>query len=104
MARDSVFSGMIDPVITGVIAGYLALVSVWSAGLVWWDKRQARLGRRRIRERTLYLSAIAGGFPGGIWAMRRLRHKTVKSAFIWRYALASLAHLAGWVAVAWLLV
>ena len=95
---------MNDPAILGVFAGYLVLASVWSAGLVWWDKRQARLERRRIRERTLYLSAIAGGFPGGIWAMRRLRHKTVKSSFIWRYAVASLAHLAGGVAVLWLVV
>ena len=95
---------MNDPIIVAVITGYLILASVWSAGLVWWDKRQARLGRRRIRERTLYLSAVAGGFPGGIWAMRRLRHKTVKSSFIWRYAAVSLTHVAGWAAAAWLVV
>ncbi|MCH7593234.1 MAG: DUF1294 domain-containing protein [Chloroflexi bacterium] len=95
---------MSDPVFLGAAAGYLVLASAWSVGLVWWDKRQARLGRRRIRERTLLLSAIVGGFPGGIWAMRRLRHKTVKSSFIWRYALASLAHLSGWAMTLWLAV
>ena len=95
---------MSDPVFLGAIAGYLVLVSAWSAGLVWWDKRRARLGRRRIRERTLYLAAAAGGFPGGIWAMRRLRHKTVKASFIWRYALASMAHLSGWAGAFWLAV
>ena len=52
----------------------------------------------------MLLSAIVGGFPGGIWAMRRLRHKTVKSSFIWRYALASLAHLSGWAMTLWLAV
>ncbi|MDA1257387.1 MAG: DUF1294 domain-containing protein [Chloroflexi bacterium] len=93
---------MTNPVVLGVIAGYFLLVNAWSALLVWWDKRQARLGRRRIRERTLYLWATAGGFPGGIWAMRRLRHKTVKTSFIWRYTLACLAHLTGWAVAVWL--
>jgi uncharacterized membrane protein YsdA (DUF1294 family) len=41
----------------------------------------------------LYLSAFLGGFFGGVWAMRGFRHKTVKSAFIWRYAVAATAHL-----------
>ena len=93
---------MSELALPGLVAGYLILVSVWSVGLNWWDKRHARLGRRRIRERTLYLSAVAGGFPGGIWAMRRLRHKTVKASFIWRYTAASLAHLGAWAIVAWL--
>jgi len=87
---------MNDLTIFGVVAGYLIVVNIWSAALVWWDKRHARLGRYRIRERTLYLSAVLGGFFGGIWAMRGLRHKTVKSAFIWRYAVAVVAHLSIW--------
>lgn len=95
---------MSDPVFLGAVAGFLILANSWSAGLVWWDKRQARLGGRRIRERTLYVTAVAGGFPGGIWAMRRLRHKTVKSSFIWRYALASALHLSGWAVAFWLAV
>jgi uncharacterized membrane protein YsdA (DUF1294 family) len=44
----------------------------------------------------LYLSAFLGGFFGGVWAMRGLRHKTVKNAFIWRYAVAVVAHLSIW--------
>ena len=84
---------MNDFTVFGVVAAYLSLVNIWSAALVWWDKRHARLGRRRIRERTLYLSAFLGGFFGGVWAMRGFRHKTVRSAFIWRYAVAATAHL-----------
>ncbi len=87
---------MSDLTLVGVITGYLAVVNLWSAALVWWDKRHARLGRKRIRERTLYLSALFGGFPGGIWAMRGLRHKTVKTSFIWRYTVAVLIHLSAW--------
>ena len=88
--------------VIGLIAGYLLLVNVWSAGLVWWDKRHARLGARRIRERTLHLSALLGGFIGGIWAMRGLRHKTVKRSFIWRYVVSTLAHLMIWAVLLWL--
>ena len=87
---------MSDLTLVGVITGYLAVVNLWSAALVWWDKRHARLGRKRIRERTLYLSALFGGFPGGIWVMRGLRHKTVKTSFIWRYTVAVLIHLSAW--------
>ncbi|MDP6822297.1 MAG: DUF1294 domain-containing protein [Dehalococcoidia bacterium] len=93
---------MSDLTVIVAIAGYLAVVNLWSAVLVWWDKRQARLGRRRIRERTLYLSALFGGFIGGIWAMRGLRHKTVKTSFIWRYAVAVLIHLSAWGAAVYL--
>jgi uncharacterized membrane protein YsdA (DUF1294 family) len=93
---------MSDLTLIGGIAGYLIVVNMWSAALVWWDKRRARLGRRRIRERTLYLSAFLGGFFGGVWAMRGLRHKTVKSAFIWRYAVAAVGHLFIWGIAIWL--
>jgi uncharacterized membrane protein YsdA (DUF1294 family) len=87
---------MNDLTVIGSIVGYLIVVNMWSAALVWWDKRHGRLDRRRIRERTLYLSAFLGGFFGGVWAMRGLRHKTVKNAFIWRYAVAVVAHLSIW--------
>jgi len=93
---------MNDLIVIGGISGYLIVVNMWSAALVWWDKRHARLGGRRIRERTLYLSAFFGGFFGGVWAMRGLRHKTVKSAFIWRYAVAAVAHLSIWGVAIWL--
>jgi uncharacterized membrane protein YsdA (DUF1294 family) len=93
---------MNDLTVIGSIVGYLIVVNMWSAALVWRDKRHARLGRRRIRERTLYLSAFLGGFFGGVWAMRGLRHKTVKSAFIWRYAAAAVAHLSIWGIAIWL--
>ncbi len=95
---------MTELTVLGVVAGYLAIVNIWSMALVWWDKRQARRGGRRIRERTLYLSALIGGFFGGIWAMRGLRHKTVKTSFIWRYTLAVLVHVSAWVAAIWLAV
>ncbi len=81
---------------------WLLLASAVSAALVWWDKRQAERAGRRIRERTLHMWAMLGGFPGGAWAMRRFRHKTVKASFIWRYVAAAALHLAAWAVFVWL--
>ena len=45
------------------------------------DKLAARQGWRRVRERTLHLLALCGGWPGAWLAQRVFRHKTVKPAF-----------------------
>ncbi|MFC6602733.1 DUF1294 domain-containing protein [Ectobacillus funiculus] len=46
------------------------------------DKRRARAGLRRIPERSLFMTAIAGGVFG-IWiGMYTFRHKTRKRAFV----------------------
>lgn len=51
-------------------------------GLVYaYDKRAAIRDRRRIRERTLMLLAVAFGAPGAWVAMRACRHKTHKPKF-----------------------
>ncbi|MFN3986820.1 MAG: DUF1294 domain-containing protein [Rhodocyclaceae bacterium] len=45
------------------------------------DKSASRHGRQRIRERTLHLFALAGGWPGALAAQRLLRHKSSKPTF-----------------------
>lgn len=50
--------------------------------------------RRRIPEVRLYLLAFCGGWPGAWLAMALLRHKTSKTAFLWRFHLAQGANLA----------
>lgn len=50
---------------------------------MWWDKRLARLDRRRIPENTLLLFALCGGGVGGWLGMKRFRHKTQH----WRFSL-----------------
>jgi uncharacterized membrane protein YsdA (DUF1294 family) len=76
------------------LAGALAVVNLGSAIAVWWDKWRAARGKWRMREETLYVWALVGGWPGGIWAMRRFRHKTSKRSFIAKYAFVTALNIA----------
>ena len=40
------------------------------------DKRRAKRGAWRVKERTFFLVALAGGSPGAILGMWIFRHKT----------------------------
>lgn len=77
-----------------LLAGYLVLVNLWAFGLMWFDKRRAGAGGRRIRERTLFLSALLGGSLGAVLGMRLFRHKTRHWYFVWGMPLILLAQLA----------
>lgn len=83
-----------------IVAIGLVLVNIGSAVAVWWDKRRATKDQWRIKEETLLVWALVGGWPGGIWAMRRFRHKTSKRSFIAKYVLAVILNLAATGAVA----
>ena len=66
-----------------LIAGYLAVVNVWAFALMGFDKRRAKIkGARRIRERTLFLSALLGGGLGACLGMWCFRHKTKHWYFV----------------------
>ena len=82
-----------------LVAGAFVAINLGSAFVVWRDKRRAARGQWRIREETLLIWALAGGWPGGVWAMRRFRHKTSKSSFIAKYVLAVMLNLAAVAAV-----
>lgn len=61
----------------------LLAVNVLSFLLMGADKRRAREGRRRIRERTLLLVAACFGALGGTLGMFFFHHKTRKPASRW---------------------
>ena len=45
------------------------------------DKRQAKRGGWRVKEKTLILLALLLGAPGAFFAMRKLHHKTLHAKF-----------------------
>ena len=65
--------------------GWAGLVSLITFVVFAWDKRASRRGGWRVSERTLLGWSLLGGWPGGWLAMRRLRHKSVKRSFRWRF-------------------
>jgi uncharacterized membrane protein YsdA (DUF1294 family) len=90
-----------------VLVAYLLLVAAAStAAVVAYavDKRRAGTDARRIPERTLHLLALAGGWPGALYAQRRFRHKTQKVRFRVVFWGTVVLHAAAVGAVAYLLV
>ena len=80
------------------LAVWLAAVNAVDFALMGWDKRQAKRGGWRVRERTFFLWALAGGAPGAILGMRTFRHKTKHWYFQWGLPaiLAAQIAAAGW--------
>jgi uncharacterized membrane protein YsdA (DUF1294 family)/cold shock CspA family protein len=71
-----------------------------AAGFVAYafDKSAAKSNRSRIRESTLHMLDLAGGWPGALLAQQVFRHKTSKQAFrqmFWWTVIANCAAL-GW--------
>ncbi|MFB9289569.1 DUF1294 domain-containing protein [Pseudoduganella plicata] len=58
------------------------------------DKSAARQGRRRTPENTLLLLGLLGGWPAAFVAQQRLRHKTAKTSFRFRFWLTAVVNLA----------
>ncbi len=84
-----------------VFGAYIAIVAVMSL-VAWvaygWDKRQARLERRRVPEKNLHMLALLGGWPGALAGQKTFRHKTQKAAFqivFWLIVLLHVAILSG---------
>lgn len=63
------------------------------------DKAAARNSRRRIRENTLHLLGLIGGWPGALLAQKMLHHKSRKNNFqavFWTTVLLNCCTL-GWI-------
>jgi uncharacterized membrane protein YsdA (DUF1294 family) len=59
--------------------GLLSLITFCFYGV---DKSAARRGRQRVRESTLHVLSLMGGWPGAILGQKIFHHKTKKLRFI----------------------
>ena len=67
-----------------VVVVYLIVVciaSLWTFLAYGIDKRRARVGSRRVPEKSLHLLAFVGGWPGALAGQQVFRHKTQKLGF-----------------------
>ena len=63
-------------------SGYLVIISIVAFLCYGIDKGQARRGGYRISEKFLLTLSILGGAFGGLFGMKRFRHKTKHLQFI----------------------
>eukprot|EP01132_Coremiostelium_polycephalum_P001928 gene1928-2363_t len=64
-----------------IVGGYIVSVNVGAMGLFYYDKQQAIQHKWRVRESTLQLTALFGGWIGGMFAMQKFKHKRAKQSF-----------------------
>ncbi len=73
---------------------YMGFFMLLAVVLTAWDKHNARCGRWRVRESTLWLVAVLGGALGMYVTMRCIRHKTRHLSFMIGLPLVSSVQIA----------
>ena len=91
-----VLGGRVPP---AVLAAY-ALLSLLTFTVYAMDKSAARRGAWRVRESTLHLLSLSGGWPGALVAQQALRHKSSKISFLLAFLVTALLNCG---ALVWLL-
>ncbi len=71
--------------------GLLSLVTFCCYGV---DKSAAKRGKWRIRESTLHVLSLVGGWPGALLGQKVFRHKTKKCRFLVVFWLSVVVNLA----------
>lgn len=79
---------------------FLILINLTGFLCFFSDKRRARRHRRRIPEKTLFLTAVLGGGAGCLLGMYLFRHKTRHLSFVLLMPLLT----ALWAGLAWFLI
>lgn len=59
-----------------LLMAYPLVINLLAFSLMGTDKTNARKGKRRIPEATLFLTALLGGSLGAVVGMHFFRHKT----------------------------
>lgn len=96
--------GSVVGTMLGILPAVTTISGVLMSVLSYWmyaeDKFAAGKGGQRIRESTLHVLDLLGGWPGAFVAQQQFRHKTVKASFRWTFWFTVAVNLA---IVAWLL-
>ena len=71
-----------DRLVVILVTGYVVFMSLVGFAMMGIDKRKAIKKAWRIPERTLILTALAGGGIGSFLGMYAFRHKTKHSKFV----------------------
>ncbi len=77
-------------------AFWYGLTSIFLFVLYGLDKKQAVIGGRRISEKTLHITALAGGFLGGLLGRVVFHHKTRKPIFLVILLVSLVLHIGLW--------
>lgn len=88
-------------VIATVLATLTVAFSLIAFVMLGVDKRRAARGKWRIREKTLHLIALLGGWPGSLLGRRVFRHKTRALKFRIIAGCIVALHVALWLGLAW---
>jgi uncharacterized membrane protein YsdA (DUF1294 family)/cold shock CspA family protein len=84
-----------------IVAVYYLALSILTFGLYYLDKQAAQTGRWRVRESTLVLVGLIGGWPGAVVAQQVLRHKTIKLSFRTRFWFSVILNVGVFASLAW---
>ncbi len=67
--------------LTWILVIYYLIVNIVAFALMGIDKKKAIKDKWRIKENTLFISALIGGFVGYYVGMHKFHHKTSKMKF-----------------------
>jgi len=87
----SIFNGRV-PVFVGFAYLVISLITILAYAK---DKYSAQNNRWRTPEATLHFFSLIGGWPGALFAQKKLRHKTSKREFISTYRVTVFFNLGG---------
>jgi uncharacterized membrane protein YsdA (DUF1294 family) len=78
------------------IAAWYPLLSLITLIAYWVDKRKATHDQWRIKESTLHLLELLGGWPGALLAQRWFHHKSRKQKYQLVFWSIVALHLIAW--------
>ena len=91
-----VLAGRVPPAVLAVYA----FLSLLTFAVYAMDKSAAQRGAWRVRESTLHLLSLSGGWPGALVAQQALRHKSSKLSFLLAFLVMALLNCG---ALVWLI-